>query len=113
MSTPAAPDRGHLVWIDFSPHAGHEQAGRRPGLIVSKALFNQSSHFAVACPITSQVKGYPYEVAIPSGLPVQGVILCDQLKSLDWAARTAVYICDLPEDVMDEVLARIRPFFDE
>ena len=113
MTPPVAPDRGHLVWIDFSPHAGHEQAGRRPGLIVSKVLFNQNSTFAVACPITSQVKGYPYEVPIPADLPVQGVILCDQLKSLDWAARNAVYICDLPEDVMDEVLALIRPFFED
>lgn len=110
---PTAPDRGHLIWIDFSPHAGHEQGGRRPGLIVSPALFNANSKFALACPVTSKVKGYPYEVAIPDGLPLKGVILCDQLKSLDWVARNAVYICDLPAEVMDEVLARIRPLFED
>lgn len=113
MTTPTAPDRGHLVWIDFSPHAGHEQAGRRPGLIVTKALFNSASRFAIACPVTSQVKGYPYEVAIPAGLPIQGVILCDQLKSLDWSARSAVYNCELPQETMDEVLSLIRPLFED
>jgi mRNA interferase MazF len=111
--TPTTPDRGHVVWIDFSPHAGHEQGGRRPGVIVTKSRFTTATSFAVACPVTSQVKGYPFEVAIPPGLPVQGVILCDQFKSLDWSARSAVFICELPDEVMDEVLARIRPLFED
>ncbi|HTG17989.1 MAG TPA: endoribonuclease MazF, partial [Blastocatellia bacterium] len=82
-----SPDRGDIVWIDFSPQAGHEQAGRRPALVVSPGAYNKKVGLAILCPITSQVKGYPFEVALPDDLPIQGVVLSDQAKSLDWRAR--------------------------
>jgi mRNA interferase MazF len=84
-----APERGDLVWLHFSPQAGHEQAGRRPALVISPRLYNRRVGLALFCPVTSQVKGYPYEVALPSSLAVAGVVLSDQVKSLDWRARKA------------------------
>ena len=81
------PDRGDLVWIDFTPQAGHEQAGRRPGLVLSPRAYHNRTPFVVVCPITSKVKGYPFEVALPPGLPVGGVVLADQVKSLDRRVR--------------------------
>lgn len=84
---PFIPDRGDVVWLDFSPHAGHEQAGRRPALVLSPIEYNQKVGLLVCCPITNQAKGYPFEVAIPSGLPVAGVVLSDQVKNLDWNVR--------------------------
>ena len=83
------PDRGQIVWIDFDPQSGHEQSGRRPALVVSPADYNEKVGLSLLCPITSQVKGYPFEVEIPKGLGVSGVILSDQVKSLDWRARKA------------------------
>ncbi|WP_168121856.1 type II toxin-antitoxin system PemK/MazF family toxin [Paenibacillus sp. HB172176] len=77
------PERGDLVWLDFDPQAGHEQAGRRPAIVLSEADFNDLTGFAFVCPITKQVKEYPFEVALPEGLPFTGVVLTDQLKSLD------------------------------
>ena len=101
------PDRGDLIWLNFTPQAGKEQAGRRPALLLSPSSYNRKSGLALVCPVTSQVKGYPFEVAIPAGLPVQGVILCDHLRSLDWQERRATRINRLPDSVMAEVLARI------
>ena len=75
------PDRGDIVWIDFSPQAGHEQAGRRPALVVSPGAYNKKVGLAILCPITSQVKGYPFEVILPAGLPIQGVVLSDQAST--------------------------------
>lgn len=102
------PGRGDIVWLAFDPQAGHEQAGRRPALVVSPAAYNDKTGLALFCPITSQMKGYPFEVALPQGLPVSGVILSDQLKSLDWRVRRAEYICSLPEDLMLMVLQRVN-----
>lgn len=82
-----APRRGDLIWINFNPKSGHEQAGRRPGIVLSPKSFNESTGFAVICPITNQQKGYPFEVEIPDGLSISGVILADQVKSLDWRSR--------------------------
>ncbi|TFE29057.1 type II toxin-antitoxin system PemK/MazF family toxin [Cohnella luojiensis] len=84
MSVPA---RGDLVVMDFDPQAGHEQAGRRPAIVLSELAFNQLTGFAVMCPITSNAKNYPFEVTVPEGLPVSGVVLTDQLKSLDYIKR--------------------------
>ncbi len=81
------PERGDLVWLDFDPRAGHEQAGTRPALVISPRAYNRKVGLALLCPVTSQVKGYPFEVRLPAGLPVQGVVLSDQLKSLDWQAK--------------------------
>ncbi len=108
MPRPETPERGDLVWMDFSPHAGHEQAGRRPAVILSSADYNQLVGLAIVCPITSRVKGYSFEVAIPPGLAISGVILADQVKSLDWKSRKAERIATLPEAVVSEVLVKLR-----
>jgi mRNA interferase MazF len=102
------PERGDVVWISFNPQAGHEQAGRRPAVVLSPKAYNGKVGLALLCPITSQVKGYPFEVAIPEGLPVSGVILSDQVKSLDWQARKSEKACSLPDKVMVLVLQRVK-----
>ncbi len=101
------PDRGDAVWLTFDPQAGHEQAGRRPALVLSPRRYNAKAGLAILCPITSQVKGYPFEVAIPSGLPISGTILADQVRSLDWKAHRATRICKLPDQATDEVLGKL------
>lgn len=101
------PKRGHIVWIDFDPQSGHEQAGRRPALVISPAPYNEKIGLSLMCPITSQVKGYPFEVAIPKGLAVSGVILADQIKSLDWKSRDAEFTCDAPREVVNLVLEKL------
>ena len=103
---PYVPDRGDLVWLELSPQTGHEQAGRRPAAVLSPRSYNAKVGLCLACPLTSQQKGYPFEVAVPDGLAIAGVILADQIKSLDWRARKAVYICSLPADAVDELLAK-------
>lgn len=87
------PERGDVVRISMNPQAGHEQAGRRPALVLSPSAYNGKVGLAILCPITNQVKEYPFEVVIPEGQPVQGVVLSDQVKSLDWRARQAEHIC--------------------
>lgn len=101
------PARGDVVWVTLNPQAGHEQAGRRPALVVSPQAYNGKVGLAVLCPITSQVKGYPFEVAVPPGLKVAGAILSDQVKSLDWRARRATLLCRLPRQTTREVLAKL------
>jgi mRNA interferase MazF len=105
----AAPDRGDIVWLDFDPQAGHEQAGRRPALVLSPRPYHQKTPFAVVCPITSRVKGYPFEVALPDGLPVAGVALADQVKSIDRRIRRIEIVAHAPESMVMEVLARLGP----
>ena len=100
------PERGDAVWITLDPQAGHEQAGRRPALVLSPAAYNGRVSLALFCPITNQVKGYPFEVAVPRGLRVSGVVLADQVKSLDWRARKVTRICAVPEDVVAQVMRR-------
>lgn len=101
------PKRGHIVWIDFDPQSGHEQAGRRPALVISPTAYNEKIGLALLCPITSRIKDYPFEVALPRGLNVSGVILSDQVKSLDWKSREAEFACDAPHDVVNLVLEKI------
>ncbi len=101
------PTRGDIVWITLNPQAGHEQAGRRPALVLSPAAYNEKVGLAIFCPVTSQIKGYPFEVLIPDGLQVSGAILSDQVKSLDWRARQAEKICELPETALEEVLHKL------
>ncbi len=96
-----------MVWVSLSPQAGHEQAGRRPALVVSPAVYNGKVGLAVLCPITSRVKGYPLEVAMPGGLEVSGVVLSDQVKSLDWRARRATLACRVPRRTVGEVLDKL------
>ncbi len=101
------PDRGDLVWLEFNPQAGHEQAGRRPALVISPRAYNEKVGLALFCPVTNQVKGYPFEVVLPRGLKVTGVVLSDQIKSLDWRVRQAKRIAAVPPQVIAEVLAKI------
>jgi mRNA interferase MazF len=101
------PDRGDVVWISMNPQAGHEQAGRRPALVLSPSSYNGKVGLAILCPITSQVKGYPFEVLIPDGLPVTGAVLSDQAKSLDWSARRAELACRVPRDTVQQVLLKL------
>ncbi len=107
MARRYVPARGDAVWITLNPQAGHEQAGRRPALIVSPASYNGKVGLAVLCPITSQVKGYPFEAIIPSGLKVGGVVLSDQVKSLDWRMRRAEFICKVPRQTVSEVIDKL------
>ena len=101
------PDRAHLVWVNLDPQAGHEQAGRRPALVLSPATYNGRTGLALICPVTSKAKGHPFEVPLPSGLPVSGVVLADQVKSLDWVERRAEYIGLAPAAVVAEVVRRV------
>ena len=101
------PERGDAIWITLNPQAGHERSGRRPALVVSPAAYNGKVGLALLCPITSQVKGYPFEVLIPARLGVSGAVLSDQVKSLDWRARRAELIDRLPESTVSEVLQKI------
>jgi mRNA interferase MazF len=105
---PYIPERGDAVWITLDPQAGHEQAGRRPALVLSPAAYNGRVGLALFCPITSQVKGYPFEVPIPAGLSVEGVLGADQIKSLDWRARKAARIGAVSEEVVAQVLERLQ-----
>jgi mRNA interferase MazF len=100
------PERGDVVWLSFDPQAGHEQAGRRPAVILSPSVYNRSSGLAVVVPITSHVKGYPFEVQIPAGSRISGVILTDHLKSVDWRARKAERIGKLPEETLKQALRK-------
>ena len=102
------PDRGDVIWISLDPRAGHEQAGRRPVLVLSPAAYNGKVGLAILCPTTNQIKGYPYEVEIPSGLNVSGVILSDQVKCLDWQARKAEFICKLSSKIIIEVQKKLN-----
>jgi mRNA interferase MazF len=102
------PKRGDAIWINFNPQAGHEQSGRRPAIVLSPQTYNGKVGLCLLCPITNQVKGYPFEVLIPAGLGATGVVLSDQAKSLDWRVRNAEYIADLPEAVTIEVLKKLK-----
>jgi mRNA interferase MazF len=107
------PARGDAVWITPDPQAGHEQRGRRPALVLSPAAYNRKVGLAILCPITNQAKGYPFEVPLPDRLPVGGVVLADQVKSLDWTARQCDRICPLPRQVVAQVLRRLNALLDE
>ena len=109
MVTGAAyvPKRGDLIWITLNPQARHEQSGRRPTLVISPSAYNAKVGLALLCPITSRAKGYPFEVGIPPGVGVEGVVLSDQVKSLDWRARNVERIAALPGSALREVLAKL------
>jgi mRNA interferase MazF len=96
------PDRGEVVWVTLNP-----QAGRRPAVVLSPAAYNGKVGLAILCPITTQIKGYPFEVPIPAGLAVTGAILADQVKSLDWRVREAELICTLPVKTVSQVLRKL------
>ena len=107
MARSYVPNRGDVVWISLNPQAGHEQAGRRPAVVVSPPAYNRKVGLALLCPITSQIKGYPFEVIIPQGLKLSGAVLSDRVRSLDWRARRAELICTLPRDTIVEVVQKL------
>ena len=102
------PERGDLVWIDFDPTSGREQAGRRPALVLTPTSYNRPTGLAIFCPITSRAKGYPFEVALPPGQQIEGVVLSDHARSLDWRKRRAEFICLAPAEVLEEVTAKVQ-----
>jgi mRNA interferase MazF len=101
------PRCGDVVWITLNPQTGHEEAGRRPAVVISPQSYNSKVGLAIFCAITSQIKGYPFEVLIPAGLPVAGAILSDQVKSLDWRARNAELLCTVPTETISEMLQKL------
>lgn len=101
------PERGDIVWLALDPQAGREQAGYRPVLVLSPSAYNKKVGLAICAPITSQIKGYPFEVAIPEGQTVSGVVLADHVKSLDWRARRARLLCRMPDSVTQDVLKKL------
>ena len=102
------PERGDVVWLDFDPQAGHEQAGRRPAFVVSPAAYNGKTGLMLCCPITTQVKGYPFEVAVAGVAKVKGVILSDQVKSLVWQVRRAERVGKVSQAVLAEVVGKVK-----
>jgi mRNA interferase MazF len=101
------PRRGDLVWINFTPQAGREQAGRRPALVLSPESYNRKTGLAVACPVTNQAKGYPFEVILPVGLPISGVVLADHVRCIDWRARLAERAGKVDEATLAEVSGKV------
>ena len=112
MSAAFVPEAGDIIWLTFDPQAGREQAGRRPALVLSPRSYNAKSGLALVYPITSQSKGYPFEVTVPSTHGVTGVILADHVKSIDWKARHAERLGACPTEVLDEVRANWRRCWD-
>ena len=112
MARRYVPARGDAIWITLNPQAGHEQAGRRPALVLSPASYNGKVGLAILCPVTSQIKGYPFEVSIPSRSKLTGVVLADQVKSLDWRVRKAEFICKLPRETTIEVMEKLGTLTD-
>ncbi len=104
------PDRGSLVWVDFSPHAGHEQAGRRPAVVLTTRAYHQATSKAIVCPVTSRERGWPMEIKLPDGLPVSGVVLVDEVRSIDRDARHLKLAGVVPQDVLDAIGAKLAPF---
>jgi len=105
------PDRGDIIWLEFDPQKGHEQKGRRPAIVLSKIEYNQKSNLAIICPITSKIKGYPFEVRVSS--IIGGVILSDQIRSIDWQSRNAVYIEKTSEEILKKILENIDLLINE
>ena len=107
------PRKGDMVWIDFTPQSGHEQAGKRPELVVSPRAYNKKVGLALLCPITSKIKGYPFEVDLPDRDGVKGVILADQIKSMDWRARHASFASSVPQQVVKQVIGMVGAILEQ
>jgi len=106
MARRFVPDAGDIVWLEFSPQAGHEQAGHRPALVVSPATYNGKTGTMLCCPMTTKIKGYPFEVVIHAE-GISGAVLSDQVKNLDWRARKATPKGKASAEELDEVRAKI------
>jgi len=107
VKIPYIPNRGDIVWLDFNPQLGHEQRGRRPALVLSFKKYNEKIGLGIFCPITSKEKGYPFEVKI-TGKKIKGCVLSDQLKSLDWRIRNTEFIETINEEIVKEVISKIK-----
>ena len=107
MAETYCPERGDIIWLSFNPQLGHEQAGHRPALTLSPSLYNRKVGLVLVCPVTTNIKRYPFEVQLPDELKISGAILSDQIKSFDWKALKAEYICKVPTDIIEDVLAKI------
>lgn len=106
-ATNYVPWRGDVVWVDLEPHRGSEQAGHRPAVVLSHSEYNRDTGLAILCAITTQAKGYPFEVSIPVGLDVEGVVLADQVRCVAWRERRATFICEMPDETVEEVLQKL------
>ena len=95
------PNRGDIVWLNFTPQAGHEQRGLRPAIVLSPKIYNEKTSLCICFPITSKIKGYPFEIPLPKDLPISGVILSDQIKNLDYVKREISFICKAPNSVIE------------
>jgi mRNA interferase MazF len=104
------PDRGSLVWVEFSPHADHEEAGRHPAIVLTTKTYHERSPTAVVCPISRTERGWPMEVKLPAGLPVSGVVLVDQVRSIDREARHLKLAGIVPAELLEEIGAKLAPF---
>lgn len=102
------PKKRDIVWINFNPKSGKEQAGRRPALVVSSSRYNRLVGLALVCPITTKIKGFMFEILIPEGLEISGVVLADQVKSLDYKTRRAEFFCQIPEEILMQVIIAIN-----
>ena len=102
------PDTGDLVWLSFTPQVGREQAGRRPALVLSPRSYNAKVGLCLACPVTQHAKGYAFEVRLPDGLPVQGVVLAEHINCADWQRRGSDRFASVSADVLDEVCAKLK-----
>ena len=107
MADTYVPGKGDLIWIDFTPQSGHEQAGNRPALVISPKSYNQKIGLAILCPVTSHVKDYPFEVPLSHNSRIKGVVLSDQLKNLDWKSRNAKFIEKVDKSMFSEVIKKI------
>lgn len=106
------PEKGDLVYLNLSPQSGHEQAGHRPAIVLSPKTFNVGN-FAAVCPVTSKTKGYPFEVRIPNGLKIYGVILTDQLRTVDWRSRQLEFVCKAPVQTVRECFDHISLYLND
>ena len=108
VNTAYIPERGDIIQLNFNPQKGHEQAGARPALVLSPKVYNEKVGLALVCPITSQIKGYPFEVLLPERFSIKGAILSDHVKSLDWRARASQYLCRVSPEVLNEVFGKLK-----
>jgi mRNA interferase MazF len=107
MAVSYVPDAGHVVWLEFDPQSGREQAGRRPALVLTPASYNKKTSLMICCPLTSQIKGYPFEVLVEMD-GVKSVVLSDQVKSLDWKIRKAKFKDKVTLDALVQVRAKAK-----
>lgn len=106
------PKRGDAIWINLDPRVGHEQSGHRPALVLSPTKFNRRTKSAICCPLTSRDKRTEFEIVLPKGLGVEGVILAHQVRSIDWRARESRFLARIPEDVVEDVLTTLLSIID-